>query len=153
MTVIRKGISQDHEALARIISSSEAWTCYGIDFDKAVAIFREMTETVYLAEDQGQILGFVALRTDGVGNIGAYIRMVAVREDQRSRGIGRQLIEYAGGLAQEKYPNLFLICSTDNLRAQKFYEANGFERVGLLNDLVVAGHPEILYRKSYGTLR
>lgn len=46
-----------------------------------------------------------------------------------------------------------LICSTDNLGAQRFYEREGFKQVGILDGLVVPGHDEIMYWKSAGALR
>lgn len=63
------------------------------------------------------------------------------------------MLDYVWNLATKHVPNLFLICSTDNVRAQKFYEREGFKKVGMLDSLVVPGHDEILYRKTAGSLR
>jgi ribosomal protein S18 acetylase RimI-like enzyme len=150
---IRKGVANDFPALAGIISSSKAWTCFGIDYNIALNLFEKMEDTIYVAENDSKIIGFITISINGVGNIGAYIRMVAVTEKFRGQGIGQQLINYAGRIAAENIPNLFLICSVENIDAQRFYEKMGFVRVGILNDLVIPGHDEILYRKSYGTLR
>jgi ribosomal protein S18 acetylase RimI-like enzyme len=149
---IRLGTSSDIDQLAHIISSSEAWTCYGIDHNLALKLFQQMQDTIYVAELNHQLAGFVTLRTDGVGNIGAYIRMLAVISAFRGRGIGARLIEYVSQIAAQNIPNLFLICSFDNIRAQSFYERNGFERVGIIKDLAVSNHDEIFYRKCLGTL-
>ncbi|OPX87687.1 MAG: Acetyltransferase (GNAT) family protein [Pelotomaculum sp. PtaB.Bin104] len=145
--IIRKGENKDFPILARIISSSEAWTCYGIDYDIAVSLFDKMEDTIYVAEIEGRVVGFITLRIDGVGNIGAYVRMVAVDEPYRGQGIG------AKDVAFQKISNVFLICSVTNVKAQRFYENTGFAKVGILPDLVVSGHDEILYRKNAGTLR
>lgn len=149
---IRAGTRDDLAQLAAIISASEAWTCYGIDFDLALKLFVQMTDNIYVAETNQQLVGFVTLRIDGVGNIGAYVRMLAVARDYRGLGIGGQLIDYVGRIAAGNIPNLFLICSVDNVRAQNFYDRNGFERVGILKDLAVVNHDEIFYRKCLGTL-
>jgi Acetyltransferases len=149
---VRAGTRDDFPRLAQIISSSSAWTCYGIDYNKALKLFEQMPDTIYIAEIDKQLVGFITLRTDGVGNIGAYIRMLAVDSACRGRGLGAQLIDYAGRIAASRIPNLFLICSVDNIDARRFYERNGFEQVGLLKDLAVANHDEILYRKRLGTL-
>ncbi len=143
----------DIPVLAQIISSSEAWTRYNIDYQQAVVLFEKMEDTIYIAEQEKQVLGFITLRLNGVGNFGAYVRMLAVAEPFRGQGVGRRLMEYASQIVAPKLPNLFLICSTDNLSAQTFYENAGFENVAILKDLVIADHDEILYRKSFGTLR
>ena len=149
---IRTATPADFTKLAEIISSSDAWTCYGIDFDKALQLFAQMSDTIYVAELNRQLAGFVTLRIDGVGNIGAYIRMLAVAHDFRNLGIGSQLIDYVSRIAARNIPNLFLICSVENVRAQNFYDHNDFKQIGIINDLVLTNHDEILYRKCLGTL-
>jgi len=149
---VRIGIPADFDQLAKIISSSDAWTCYGIDYNMALRLFEQMNDIIYVAELNNQLAGFVTLRTDGVGNIGAYIRMLAVASAFRGQSIGAQLIDYVGQIAAQNIPNLFLICSLDNVRAQSFYERSGFVQVGLIKDLAVNGHDELFYRKCLGTL-
>jgi len=95
-----------------------------------------MEDTIYVTEQNGEVVGFITLRINGVGNIGAYVRMVAVAEKFRGQGIGRQMIAYIGNLASQYIPNLFLICSVENVDAQKFYEKNGFEKIGIMKNLV-----------------
>lgn len=111
-----------------------------------------MQDIIYVAELNDQLAGFVTLRTDGVGNIGAYIRMLAVDSAFRGQNIGARLIDYVSQIAVQNIPNLFLICSLENVRAQIFYERNGFEQVGIIKDLAVSNHDEIFYRKCLGTL-
>lgn len=149
---MRSGTHKDFSELAAIISSSQAWTCYGIDFAKAMKLFEQMQDNIYVAEINEKLVGFVTVRIDGVGNIGAYLRMIAVAQVFRGKGIGAQLIDYASRIATENIPNLFLICSVENIRAQSFYERNDFIRIGIIKDLVSVGHDEIFYRKRLGTV-
>lgn len=149
----RQGENKDFSALARIISTSEDWTRYGINYDIAIGLFEKMKDTIYVAEINGQIAGLITLNINGVGNVGAYVRMVAVAEPYRGQGIGGQLIDYTTNLAFQKTPNIFLICSVDNVKAQHFYEKIAFVKVGILADLVISGYDEILYRKTAGPLR
>ncbi|HWP97624.1 MAG TPA: GNAT family N-acetyltransferase [Syntrophomonadaceae bacterium] len=141
------------ESAALILSSSEAWTCYGIHYDEALGLLRAMPDQIFIAEHDQAVIGLITLRNDGVGNIGAYVRMLAVAPDLRGQGIGVRLLDFASQIASQEQPNLFLICSTDNAGAQRFYERNGFEAVGIMKDLVVSGHHEIFYRKAFATLR
>jgi len=150
--VFRLANPTDIPILAQIISSYEAWTCYDIDYQRAVTLFEKMEDTIYLAEQENQVRGFITIRLNGVGNFGAYVRMLAVADPYRGQGIGRKLVDYAGKIVAPHLPNLFLICSADNLSAQRFYESVGFENAGLLKDLVIPDHDEILYRKRFGTL-
>jgi len=131
-----------------IIINEKAWQVYGINRSEADDILTSMPDKIYVAERDNIVYGFVTLRLQGMGNIGAYVRMLAVHEEWRGRSIGRALIASIQQAAKEQGDkNLFLICSTDNSNARFFYEHIGFEPVGILPDLVVAGHDEFLYRK------
>jgi ribosomal protein S18 acetylase RimI-like enzyme len=151
--IFRDGKKQDIPVIATIISTTEAWTCFGIDYDIAMGLFEKMEDLIYIAEKDGEIVGFVTLRVNGVGNIGAYLRMIAVAEKFRGQGIGKQIINYIEEIAYIHTPNVFLICSVENQDAQRFYEKNGFEKIGVMKDLVIKGHDEIWYRKNFGTVR
>lgn len=152
--IYRKATSADFEWLAKLVSTSEAWTCFGINFTEALQLFKSMADdTIYIAELTNEPVGFITIRPHGVGNFGAYIRMIAVDEEFRGQGIGTKLLTFATDLIKELTPNLFLICSVENIKAQALYERVGFVKVGVMPDLVVKGHDEILYRKSSGTMR
>jgi RimJ/RimL family protein N-acetyltransferase len=43
--------------------------------------------------------------------------------------------------------------SSFNPRAQKFYAKMGYEKIGVLRDLVVTGHDEWLLRKTVRSFR
>lgn len=150
---IKEALTEDMPGMAALIAGDEAWRRYGIDQEEALDMLRDADDTFYVAKEGGQLIGFYALRLNGVGNIGGYLRMIIVAEDWRNRGIGSQLLEHAWAVTDERVPNLFLICSTDNVGAQRFYKRNGFRAVGLLDDLVVFGHQEILFRRTGGPLR
>lgn len=149
---IRKGKQQDFPSLAMIMSTTEAWSAFGIDYNSAISILEGMEDIFYVAEDNNKILGFITIRLNGVGNIGAYIRMIAVDESYRGMGIGTRMIDFIGSLVREEIHNLFLICSTDNYDAQRFYENVGFKKVGIMKDLVMRGHDEFWFRKCFGPI-
>ena len=151
--IIRSTLSSDIPKVARILSSSEAWSCYGIDYQIAKQLLETMPDTSYVGVIGNQIVGFITLRIDGVGNIGAYIRMVAVAESFRGKSIGTKLIDYISSIAFKSIQNLFLICSEENIMARSFYEKVGFIPVGVLPDLVIEDHAEIFYRKTIGVMK
>jgi ribosomal protein S18 acetylase RimI-like enzyme len=49
-------------------------------------------------------------------------------------------------------PNVFICVSSFNDGARRLYERLGYEVVGELKDYIVAGHSEILLRKTIGPL-
>ncbi|MGL6197767.1 MAG: GNAT family N-acetyltransferase [Lachnospiraceae bacterium] len=147
---ISSGESQSIYQCAEIISSEHAWQLYEIDLNKAIEILTSMPDQIYAIKENNIVQGFATLRLQGIGNIGAYVRMVAVRQDCRGQSMGRYLIDYVQKEAEKQGDkNIFLICSADNQNASRFYEAIGFNRVGILTDLVIVGHDEILYRRTY----
>jgi len=150
---IREATKSDLDILARLISEDIAWKRYGIDYHVALQLISMAEDKFYVAENEQDIIGFCALRLNGVGNIGAYIRMIVVAEPFRGQGVGKRLLDNVWKITIEHIPNIFLVCSTDNVRAQKFYEREGFKKVGVLEGLVVPGHNEILYWKTAGPLR
>lgn len=151
--IIRRTTPYDIPKVAQILSSSEAWMCYGTTYNIAKQNIETMADDSYVGFIDDSVVGFITLRVDGIGNFGAYIRMLAVAEPYRGKGIGRMLIDYISNLAFQKTQNLFLICSEQNIMAQRFYEKVGFVQVGALSDLVIKGQNEILYRKTIGPMK
>ncbi len=141
-------------ACAEIISKEHAWQVYGFDFKKSVQVLETMEDVIYIAKVNNKVAGFITLRINGVGNIGAYVRMIAVNSECRNQGIGKAMVDYIQQVAHDSgMDNIFLICSTDNPKGEKFYLHNGFMKVGILQSLVVEGHDEILFRRKYNERR
>ena len=107
--------SQSIYQCSEIISTEHAWQVYDIDLNKAIKILTSMPDQIYVARANNIVQGFVTLRLQGVGNIGAYVRMLAVHRDFRGQSMGRFLIDYVQQEAEKQGDNdIFLICSTDN---------------------------------------
>ncbi|MEN8416047.1 N-acetyltransferase [Acinetobacter radioresistens] len=73
---------------------------------------------VYLAEDEQQIYGFIAL-------VENEIAAIFVAPDQQGKGIGKLLISHAKNLR----PQLVLNVYQDNKNSIAFYKSEGFEVV------------------------
>lgn len=121
----RLASKSDYDSLARLVSEDIAWNSYGIGYKEALQIINTAEDNSYVVDNSQEIVGFCAVRLNGVGNIGAYIRMMVVDWHYRGLGIGKQLINHVWDLVVKNVPNVFLICSTDNIKAQKFYEREG----------------------------
>jgi len=73
---IREATKSDLDILARLISEDIAWKRYGIDYHVALQLISMAEDKFYVAENEQDIIGFCALRLNGIGNIGTYIRMI-----------------------------------------------------------------------------
>ena len=71
---------------------------------------------LYVYEDERGIQGFVGLDRD-------YIAGIFVRDGEQSRGIGRELLDFAKGLRSVLSLNVY----QKNSRAVRFYRGEGFE--------------------------
>jgi ribosomal protein S18 acetylase RimI-like enzyme len=90
---------------------------------------------VWLAEQEGAVVGCVALRKlDGNPQCGE-IKRSYVRPAHRGKKIAENLLEAVEKYAKEfGYRNLFLDTTDKMVAAQRFYERNGFLRCGRYND-------------------
>ena len=79
---------QDHEAVRRFLSES-GWAHRVTDPERFARMMQGSDRTV-AAWDDGRVVGFGRALCDGVSN--GYLSMVAVAEDRRGQGIGRDLI-------------------------------------------------------------
>ena len=152
---IHEAEQRDIPEVAEIMSTSEAWKCFGIDYGWAFKTLTTMTDALYVAvsPETGEVVGFGSVRRDGVGNIGAYTRLFGVKKKYLRRGIGRQLCDFIWDIAAKTSPNLFLICSENNKPGLEFYEKMGFTKAGILTGLVIPGQNEILLRKTSGPIK
>ena len=142
-------------ACATLMSTSEPWIRFGRDFDKSYALVRDPSREVYVAvsgvaPDTGSVLGFVVLVMQGA--FVGYIQSLAVDDRLRGQGIGTALMEFVEERVLREQPNVFICASSFNPGAQRLYERLGYRRIGELTDFMVAGHSEILYRKTVGPL-
>ena len=72
--------------------------------------------TVYVYEDNQEILGFIGLNDE-------YIEGIFVSDEMQSFGIGKALLNYV----KDKRSKLFLNVYQKNTRAISFYQREGFE--------------------------
>ena len=82
-----------------------------------------------------------------------YIQLLGVASEFRGRGVGKALIEFAERRIFRETPNVFICVSDFNREAQGFYAKLGYQTVGELTDFIIAGHAEILLRKTIGPIR
>lgn len=140
----------EREWCARLMVSSEPWLTLGRTLEQARRPIQDPSREVYLAVEGGEAVGFLILTL--TGPLPGYIQTVAVSPEHRGRGVGTQLLAFAEARIFGKSPNVFLCVSTFNVDARRLYERSGYILVGELKDYLVAGHGELLFRKTRGPL-
>jgi GNAT superfamily N-acetyltransferase len=82
----------------------------------------------------------------GILNGAAYLRLLLVARP--SNGIGSRLLSAAEDAARARANHLYLLVTTDNARARRFYQRHGYRHVGDLPGLVWPDLDEALYHKA-----
>ncbi|MCW4051532.1 MAG: GNAT family N-acetyltransferase [Candidatus Bathyarchaeota archaeon] len=140
----------DADTCARMMAESEPWITLGRGYDEGLAILTDASRDVYLAQLDSSILGFVVVEMDGAFT--GYIKSICVAPEHRGRGVGVLLMSYVENKIFEEKPNVFICVSSFNEGAKRFYIKLGYEIIGELKDFLVAGHSEILMRKTIAPL-
>lgn len=148
--ISRLAATSDAELCARLMASSEPWLTLGRTYEASLRIVEDPSREVYVARDEGGLAGFLILCMTGA--FVGYIQTVAVQPDRRGRGIGSRLLEFAEQRILRESPNVFMCVSSFNRDARRLYQRLGYKVVGELTDYIIAGHSEILLRKTRGPL-
>ncbi len=83
-------------------------------------------QVLYLAWEDGQCLGHIAVQAEFMG--WAYVEDLAVRQNSRGRGVGTALIQKAAQWARDRgLAGLRLETQDNNLQACRFYLKQGFQ--------------------------
>ena len=138
------------ETCAGMIAASDPWTTLGRGYEEQLRIITDPSREAYVAVAEGKVVGFVVIEMSGAFT--GYVKSICVSPGLRGRGVGAALMSYAEDRIFRETPNVFLCVSDFNVGAQRFYTRLGYETVGELRDYVVAGHSEILMRKTVGPL-
>ena len=146
-----RALSDPQDALecARLMAGTEPWITLGISAEFAHLIVTDAARQLFLVRDDRGVAGFIVLDMRGV--LAGYIGVLCVRADRRGQGLGSALIAWAEDRIFKSSPNVFICVSSFNAGARRLYERLGFQLVGTLRDFVVAGHDELLLRKTRGT--
>lgn len=141
--------SQEAAQCAELMVTSEPWITLRLPLETALAIVTDPAKEVYAIRDVRGVAGFVVV--DMRGLLRGYVQILCVRSDCRGRGLGSTLLQWAENRIFRDSPNVFICVSSFNSGARRLYERLGFELVGVLRELLVPGHDEMLFRKTRGT--
>jgi [ribosomal protein S18]-alanine N-acetyltransferase len=136
----------DYEWCARLMAASEPWITLQRDLDGCRRVLNRSGTELFIARDQNsRALGFILLAPYGLAG-SPYIASIGVSPDARGQRVGSQLMQFTEQRFHD-LSHLFLLVSSFNSRAQRFYRRHGYECIGELKDYIVAGHSELIFHK------
>jgi ribosomal protein S18 acetylase RimI-like enzyme len=141
----------DAEWSANVMAGSEPWVTLGTGYERSLRLLSSDTRERYLARVAGEPAGFLVISMQGA--FVGYIQLVGVASGFRGQGVGKSLIGFAEQRIFRETPNVFICVSDFNKDAQGFYARMGYQKVGELADFIIAGHAELLLRKTIGPIR
>ena len=141
----------DAEWSADVMAGSEPWMTLGTGYERSLNFLSNDARERYLARVAGEPAGFLMISMQGA--FVGYIQLLGVARNFRGCGVGKALIEFAERRIFRETPNVFICVSDFNREAQGFYSKMGYQKVGELKDFIIAGHSEILLRKTIGPIR
>ena len=145
---MREARDSELESCARLQTESEPWKTLGLSFSQALQNLREPTRQVWVALQGDEVAGFCAF--DVLGTLRGFVKNICVNESLRGKGLGRALLRAVEERIFQESPNVFLCVSSFNPAAQRFYEREGFRKIGELEDFLIEGESEVLMRKTRG---
>ena len=135
-----------------ILQNTEMGTVYFSNYKKTVDLLLHALaqRSLFVAlKDDDDCLGFMYFMPKGVFGSYPYLHIVAVREEYRNLGIGKQLIKYfeenSSDYSSTKY---FLTVDDFNPQARKLYESLGYQRVGELKNFYKNGITSYIMMKA-----
>jgi GNAT superfamily N-acetyltransferase len=146
---IRTALPSDLPALAALTAASPLLARYRTTYDGALVSLQDGLAA-------GDVLLLVGEPPSGFAwltfaprmlNGAAYLRLLLVAEGVLGAGLGTRLLLAAEREARERANHLYLLCTTDNTSARRFYERHGYRHVGELPGLVWPDLDEALYHK------
>jgi diamine N-acetyltransferase len=137
---------RDVAEMSRVLASMDPWR--KLDYKREALAFyllrADPSLKRYSITIAGKVSGVLSVRFPWL--FGPFVELIALFDNCRGKGYGRQLIDWVGRDFPQS-PNLWATVSSFNMEAQKFYHSVGFEQTAVLQDLIKEGWHEILLRK------
>ncbi|MBR0461272.1 MAG: GNAT family N-acetyltransferase [Erysipelotrichaceae bacterium] len=133
-------------ACARLFTENYPWKGLDETFEYNNAKVHSPDEEVYVALDGDKVVGCLLLEMHST--LKAFVRGLVVDEDYRCHKIGAKLLAFIEKRTFHETENVFMYCSSE--RGIKFYKANGYTPIGVVENLNITGSNETILRKTIG---
>jgi GNAT superfamily N-acetyltransferase len=152
--MIGEAAPTDLPEAARLMADSALLQRYDVTYDTALASLADALaggDLVLVCQGTDlHLQGFAWLSfAPRILNGAAYLRLLLVACP--GTGIGARLLAAAEDAARQRGNHVYLLATTDNLGARRFYERHGYRYVGNLPGLVRPDLDEALYHKALRT--
>ncbi len=139
--------AQAARELGLIFSSIDPWKKVDWPAERLEAFLagKALDASRYLIRHGDELAGAVAISSPWLH--GAYLHFLGIVPGKQNTGIGTLVMDWFETEAGSTYRNLWICVSDFNHRAARFYEARGYTRAAILENLIVEGEDEILLRK------
>lgn len=146
---IRHAAISDIKDICRIMLSTDPYITLGYTEDMCIeAVLSALEERhAIVAEIENKIAGFILFRVFDGFPLGGYIRALAVSPEFRGLGVGRRLMYFVEEEIFRYRRNVFLLVSSFNYSAIRFYKSLGYEIIGEIKDAIIDGESEYIMRK------
>jgi GNAT superfamily N-acetyltransferase len=114
---------------------------------RALEASRARGDGLLAADDGGAVRGVAWFLAAGTLGLGGYLKLIAVLPGGEGKGTGVALLRAFEAETARASAHAFLLVSDFNAGAQRFYEREGYVRVGPLPGLVLPDVAEVLYWK------
>jgi GNAT superfamily N-acetyltransferase len=147
---IRPLVREDVPGLAAALAALPLMVRYRRD---AAALARSLEaalgrgEGLLVADDGGGLAGLAWFTPSGTLALGGYLRLIAVVAGGEGKGTGVALLRAFEAETAKRSAHAFLLVSDFNEGAIRFYEREGYARVGVMPGLVLPDVAEVLYWK------
>jgi ribosomal protein S18 acetylase RimI-like enzyme len=105
-------------------------------------------ELFVAVDEDSRCLGFIWVVVKGAFHSFPYLHIIAVKEEHRSKGVGKMLLNYLENTIADHSTKLFLVVADFNPKAMKLYQSLGYKEIGVLPDLYREGVHEHLMMKT-----
>lgn len=137
-------------ALAASLATVPLMVRYGNDgarLARALEGALDRGEALLVAEEDGALRGLAWFLPAGTLGLGGYLRLIALVPGSEGRGTGLALLRAFEAEVARVSRHAFLLVSDFNAGAIRFYEREGYQRVGPLPGLVLPDVAELMYWK------
>jgi diamine N-acetyltransferase len=135
--------------LGPAVAAIDPWKRYGFDGATLARGFETTGDGAvrFQVHIEGALAGIVIARSPWL--TGPYLQMLALLPSYSGRGVGAVVLRWFEDTARAgNARNIWLCVAGFNVDAHRLYVRHGFERVGMLPDLLQDGVDEMLMRKK-----
>jgi ribosomal protein S18 acetylase RimI-like enzyme len=150
---VRPYRAEDRDAVTAMLVDRDPWRRLGYaatDWERLLTVPLAGREG-WVVERSGAPAGFALVRLGFL--LGEYLELFVIAGNAARSGLGRELLIAVERAVFARSRNLFVCVSDFNTAARRFYASEGYQDVGGLSDLLIAGSTERLLRKTTGPAR